>query len=68
MAWAGLGGTLGVWALGWTWMDPVATLAIAYWVAPRSLGSVRRSAGNRGPGTSIERLWSQSIDYEEIVR
>ncbi|AUW93952.1 hypothetical protein BXT84_08325 [Sulfobacillus thermotolerans] len=33
MAWAGLGGTLGVWALRWTWMDPVSTLAIAYWVA-----------------------------------
>ena len=33
MAWAGLGGTLGVWAFGWTWMDPVAALAIAYWVA-----------------------------------
>ncbi len=33
MAWLGLAGTLGVWALGWTWMDPVAALAIAYWVA-----------------------------------
>lgn len=33
MAWAGLGGMLGVWALGWTWLDPVAALAIAYWVA-----------------------------------
>ena len=29
----GLGGTLGVWTLGWTWMDPVAALVIAYWVA-----------------------------------
>jgi len=33
MAWAALGGTLGVWAFGWTWMDPVAALTIAYWVA-----------------------------------
>ena len=33
MARAGLDGTLGVWALRWTWMDAVAALAIAYWVA-----------------------------------
>ena len=35
---------------------------------PRSLGSIRRSAGNRGPGSSIGRLWSPSIDSAEIVR
>ena len=33
MAWTGLAGTLGVWVLGWTWMDPAAALIIAYWVA-----------------------------------
>ncbi|MCL5972653.1 MAG: cation transporter [Firmicutes bacterium] len=48
MAWAGLGGTLGVWALGWTWMDPVAALAIAYWVAREAweaFEEVRETAG-----------------------
>ncbi len=32
MAWTGLGGTLGVWVLGWTWMDPLAACILAYWV------------------------------------
>ncbi len=32
------------------------------------MGSIRRSAGNRGPGTSIGRIWAPSIDSAEIVR
>ncbi|RIV20906.1 cation transporter [Alicyclobacillaceae bacterium I2511] len=33
MAWTGLLGTLGVWAFGWTWVDPLAALILTYWVS-----------------------------------
>ncbi len=49
MAWAGLGGTLGVWALGWTWMDPVAALSIAYWVAREAWEAFEEVRETEGP-------------------
>ncbi|AUW92654.1 hypothetical protein BXT84_00705 [Sulfobacillus thermotolerans] len=49
MAWAGLGGTLGVWALGCTWMDPVAALAIAYWVAREAWEAFEEVRETEGP-------------------